>query len=192
MSSSSPKIVICLSGKRKSGKDFVAERLLEMLNASKVSAEIRRLSEPIKREYARLHQLDFDELLTASAYKEQHRAQMVEWSERIRREDSEHFCRLAMERCSADVCVVSDCRRPTDLVFFARHFSHVLTVRVECSTPVREARGFSFAPGVDDADTECALDAHDRWDFVLRNDGADATTLTDALSPLLSCVRSLL
>jgi len=187
----SPKIVICLSGKRKSGKDYVAERLLEDLRAEDVSAEIRRLSEPLKREYARLHHLDADELLTASSYKELHRAQMVDWSERVRLNDSDYFCRLAMNQCSATVCIVSDCRRPTDLLFFARNYPHVLTVRVECPTPVRRSRGFVFAVGVDDADTECALDAHDGWQFVVGNDG-DATTLTDSLSRVLSAVRSLL
>uniref|UniRef100_A0A914WHE2 Phosphomevalonate kinase n=1 Tax=Plectus sambesii TaxID=2011161 RepID=A0A914WHE2_9BILA len=189
MSSSSAKIVICLSGKRKSGKDYAADRLLMELRALDVSTEIRRLSEPLKREYARIHLLDFDELLTASAYKELHRAQMVEWSERIRREDPEHFCRLSMRDCTATVCIVSDCRRPSDLLYFTRHFPHVLSVRVECCTPVRESRGFVFTVGVDDADTECALDAHDGWDFVVRNDG-DASTLTDELSRILCAVRA--
>jgi len=189
--SSSPKIVICLSGKRKSGKDYVADRMLTDLGAMNVSAEIRRISEPLKREYARIHQLDFDELLTTSAYKEVHRVQMVEWGERIRQEDPEYFCRLAMDKCPSTVCIVSDCRRPTDLLYFARHYSRLLSVRIECCQRVRESRGFVFTPGVDDADTECALDAHDRWDFVLRNDG-DATTLTDELSRVFSAVRSLL
>jgi len=185
-----PKVVICLSGKRKAGKDYVAERLLKELEGLK-GVEIRRLSEPIKREYARIHQLDFDELLTSSTYKELHRAQMVEWSEEIRHRDSEYFCRLAMDACKATVCIVSDCRRPSDLLFFTQHYPHVLTVRVDCPTPVRETRGFSFTPGIDDADTECALDAHDQWRFVLRNDG-DAPTLTDGLSRVLCAVRSLL
>jgi len=191
MSTPSPKIVICLSGKRKSGKDYIADELIRELEKSGVSAEIRRISAPLKEEYARIHQLDFDELLTASAYKELHRAKMVEWGEEIRCQDPEYFCRLAMSGCAVDVCVVSDCRRPTDLLYFTQHFPKLLSVRVECPTAVREARGFSFTPGVDDADTECALDAHDRWDFVLRNDG-DAPTLSDGLSRVLCAVRSLL
>jgi len=189
--SSSPKIVICLSGKRKSGKDYLADRMVKELRALDVSVEIGRLSEPLKREYARIHQLDLDELLSASAYKELHRAKMVEWSEPIRHQDPGQFCRLVMEQCASTVCIVSDCRRPTDLLYFARHYSRMISVRVECCERVRESRGFVFTVGIDDADTECALDAHDSWDFVVRNDG-DATTLTDELSRVLCAVRSLL
>jgi len=189
--SRSPKIVICLSGKRKSGKDYVADRLLTELRALGAATEICRLSEPLKREYARIHELDFDELLTAGAYKEIHRAQMVEWSERIRRDDPDYFCRLAMDSCSSTVCIVSDCRRPSDLQYFARQFDNVLCVRIECSDRVRESRGFVFTAGIDDADTECALDAQASWDFALRNDG-DATTLTDELSRVVLAVCSFL
>jgi len=189
--SDSPKIVICLSGKRKSGKDFVADLLLAELLALGAGTEICRLSEPLKREYARIHELNFDELLTSGPYKELHRAEMVEWSERIRRDDPDYFCRLAMDSCSSTVCIVSDSRRPTDLEYFARQFDNVLCVRIKCCEEVRESRGFMFTVGIDDADTECALDDQANWDFAVRND-ADATTLTDDLSRVVLAVCSLL
>ena len=87
----SPRLVVLLSGKRKCGKDFVAEKLrrhfssqslLEeglRVGSEKAAAEdvqeeeatvadvrnamIIRLSAPLKRRYALEHQLDFDQLL---------------------------------------------------------------------------------------------------------------------------------
>ena len=47
--------VILLSGKRKSGKDFVAERLLPALGDS--DAVVVRLSGPLKKCYAEEHNL---------------------------------------------------------------------------------------------------------------------------------------
>ena len=49
--------MILLSGKRKSGKDFVAERLLPALGDGGGDAVILRLSGPLKKCYAEQHNL---------------------------------------------------------------------------------------------------------------------------------------
>ncbi len=54
-----PGLVIVMSGKRKSGKDFFAEELVRRLNASCANtAAILHLSEPLKAQYALDHNLD--------------------------------------------------------------------------------------------------------------------------------------
>lgn len=45
-------------------------------------------------------------------------------------------------------------------------------MRVEASVAAREARGFKFSAGVDDAESECGLDGVANWDAVIANDGA--------------------
>ena len=68
----------------------------------------------------------------------------------------------------------SDARRPGDVAFFQDNVPTVITVRVEASQETRKARGWAFASGVDDAESECGLDAYEPWDVVLHNDdGAD-------------------
>lgn len=67
-----PKKVILLSGKRKSGKDYLGEKLAEHFNAL-----LLHLSEPLKRQFAKIHQIDGDELLTSSSYKENYRNEMI-------------------------------------------------------------------------------------------------------------------
>ena len=128
----SVKVVVCLSGKRKSGKDYIAGILQNSCQQEGISVEIRRISEPLKEEYARVKGLDFEELLKDSEYKEEHRAQMVRWGESLRKNDPTYFCRLALETCVAPLCIVSDCRRPTDLQFFDDNFGKVLKGTICC------------------------------------------------------------
>ena len=75
------RFVILLSGKRKSGKDFVAERLLPALGSDAV---ILRLSGPLKKCYAEQHDLDYAKLMSSDGYKEKYRRDMIRWSEEIR------------------------------------------------------------------------------------------------------------
>ena len=75
------RFVILLSGKRKSGKDFVAERLLPAMGSDAV---ILRLSGPLKKCYAEQHDLDYEKLMSSDGYKEKYRRDMIRWSEEIR------------------------------------------------------------------------------------------------------------
>lgn len=58
---------------------------------------ILRLSGPIKEHWARELNLNFEELLSDTTYKEQYRAQMIAWSEDVRSKDPSFFCRAAIE-----------------------------------------------------------------------------------------------
>ena len=66
-STDNPRLVLLFSGKRKSGKDYITDRLQERLGSSSV---IIRLSGPLKECYAKDHGLDFQQMLSASDYKE--------------------------------------------------------------------------------------------------------------------------
>jgi phosphomevalonate kinase len=73
-------LVICMSGKRKSGKDYVAIKLAEALltgGGGNMRVAICGISHPLKEEYAKLHGLDVEKLKSDSEYKELHRAEMV-------------------------------------------------------------------------------------------------------------------
>ena len=84
-----PRLILLFSGKRKSGKDYVTDRLQvrcdkrlfrcprhkgcgyfqEQLGSGSV---ILRLSGPLKECYAKEHGLDFEKMLSASDYKEKY------------------------------------------------------------------------------------------------------------------------
>ena len=123
--------LLLLSGKRKSGKDYIAAKLNEHLPDS----QIIRLSAPLKRAYADEHELDYEQLMSSSLYKEQYRLKMIKWGEEKRNEEPGYFCNLAWETVvqSTKVVIVADCRRVTDFAFFINHAQDVtlLTIRIE-------------------------------------------------------------
>ena len=95
----SSRRVLLFSGKRKSGKDHLTDVLLELLKEQELANDkqehsnssnnrsdvvLMRISGPLKRCYAENNGLDFETLLSAAEYKEQHRLDMIKWSEDIR------------------------------------------------------------------------------------------------------------
>nr|CAG4648320.1 EOG090X0FYC [Moina brachiata] len=169
--SENPRKIICLSGKRKCGKDYFAENLHNRLPGS----VILRLSGPIKEHWAKELKLNFEELLSDTLYKEQYRAQMIAWSEDVRSKDPSFFCRAAIEMykgANHPFWVVSDMRRKTDCLFFRTNFpGKVIFVRLHAPDEARAKRGFKFQLGVDDSESECGLDQENNWDFEICNDG---------------------
>ena len=82
--------------------------------------------------------------------------------------------RKVLKAASKPILLISDARRPGDVAFFKDNVPKVVTVRVEASQDTRRARGWAFASGVDDAESECGLDAYEPWDIIINNDdGAD-------------------
>ncbi|KAF1750024.1 hypothetical protein GCK72_016569 [Caenorhabditis remanei] len=162
------KFVIAISGKRKSGKDYCAKLIKESLASKGVSVSAVGISHSLKEEYAKIHDLNFAELLTDGPYKEKYRKDMILWGEEARNKDFGVFCRAAIKSViDSDVVIVSDCRRLTDYAYFNSNFNS-LTIRVETSEENRKERGFRFVEGVDDTESECGLDNY-KFDVVLKN-----------------------
>ncbi|PAV86275.1 hypothetical protein WR25_10678 [Diploscapter pachys] len=166
------KLIVAISGKRKSGKDFVAKRLAEKLRQV-ATVHLAGVSHSLKQEYAQIHDLNYDELLTDGPEKEQHRRDMIEWGEQKRKQDAGYFCRKAVSADpNCDICIITDCRRTTDMEFF-KNYCKTLAVRIDADLEVRKSRGYIFFYGIDDAESECGLDDY-KHDFVLQNNGDDA------------------
>ena len=56
-----------------------------------------RISGPLKGLYAKNHNLDFQELLSDGPYKENYRADMIRWSDKIREKETGYFCKAACD-----------------------------------------------------------------------------------------------
>ena len=165
-------VVIVLSGKRKSGKDYVAEKLQSLFGAE--HCELIRLSAPLKFQFAQERGLDYEKLLASHGYKEQYRDAMIRWGEAKRDANPNFFCDLA---CAAGerkrVWIVTDARRPSDIAYFCRMQVCVVLVRIEADDDVRKRRGWRFTTGIDDCDSECALDNGIKWDYRILNNGEE-------------------
>ena len=174
-----PKRILLFCGKRKSGKDFLTDQLQEELSPqnqeSPSSSVIIRLSGPLKKCYADNHGLNYQELLSAGAYKEKHRLNMIKWSEELRNKDYGYFCRASLKMYQAEkfrTWIISDCRRKTDFKFFEELFPESCRrIRVSASEEVRKQRGFEHQPGVDDAESECGLDDVQDFHYRIANNG---------------------
>ncbi|XP_022809383.1 phosphomevalonate kinase-like [Stylophora pistillata] len=188
-----PKVIFILSGKRKSGKDFVANKLKETFRHD--ICEIIRLSGPLKYEYAQQHGLDFGRLLDSTTYKEFYRQDMIRWGEEKRRIDPSYFCKLVTKMVSSatpeesrtvqkPVWIISDARRKSDVNYFKTNYDKVLHVRIVALEDVRKSRGWVFTAGVDDAESECGLD-DEKFDFVIHNNGDDNEKLNSEFNSLL-------
>ncbi|EDV98759.1 probable phosphomevalonate kinase [Drosophila grimshawi] len=186
------KKILLISGKRKCGKDFISERLQRRLSDRSL---IVRISEPIKREWARKLQLDMGAMLSDGPYKEQYRRDMIIWSDEVRQRDYGFFCRAAMEASAvqqADYVIVSDIRRKNDIKWFRENYGQdmVKTLRLTSTEQRRKARGWQFTAGVDDVPSECDLD-DSSFDYVFANDedgdgnAQDEKQLIDRLLALL-------
>lgn len=79
MSKPNPDLILVLSGKRKSGKDFVCQKILDFLGSlpERFSSVVITLSAPLKEAYAEEHGLDYQRLLDSSDYKEAYRLDMI-------------------------------------------------------------------------------------------------------------------
>lgn len=74
----SPNLVLILSGKRKSGKDYVFTKLVEKFsNSDRLLLRQIVISSQLKKTYAREHNLDYEKLLDSSDYKEAYRLDMI-------------------------------------------------------------------------------------------------------------------
>ncbi|XP_032645293.2 phosphomevalonate kinase [Chelonoidis abingdonii] len=183
-----PRLVLLLSGKRKSGKDFVAEELQNRLGPDVCA--ILQLSGPLKEQYAKEHGLDFQRLLDASDYKETYRQDMIRWGEEKRNTDPGFFCRIVVEGVTQPVWVVSDTRRLSDVEWFQDVYgATVQLVRVVATEETRKRRNWVFIVGVDDMESECGLDQGVTFDWVITNDG-DELSLDSQLEKLLHFIYS--
>lgn len=169
-----PKRVFLFSGKRKCGKDFITDILLERIGTKAV---IIKISAPIKSHWAEVKGLSLEHLMSANEYKEKYRHEMVVWSEAVRDKDPGYFCRQAVKMNNAQekpIWIVSDVRRRTDIAWFRQEYGNaVRTIRVTTDEDIRIKRGYKFTPGVDDMATECDLDEVKEWDWTISNNGND-------------------
>ena len=169
-----PEAIVVLSGKRKSGKDFVADKMVEHLGKDKCC--IIRLSSPIKTHFAEKYNMSIQDLLSSSSQKETIRKEMIIWGEEKRSKDNGFFCRQIIEDAKTkkkSIWIVSDARRQTDVDFFMNYCSEngcsCYRLRIHADDETRQSRGWIFTTGVDDAESECGLDSFDDWTQILDN-----------------------
>ncbi|CAF0977039.1 unnamed protein product [Didymodactylos carnosus] len=188
------KRIVLLSGKRKSGKDYIGEKLYEKLNDEQ-QCTLLHLSEPLKIQYANEHQLNGQNMMDSSAYKETYRKDMIRWGETKRLQCPSIFCELAIKQkhlicLTSQHWIVCDIRRYTDIEFFKKYFhDKLLLIRIQSSIESREKRGFIFSQDIDDSESECQLDSNVEWNFVFINNENDIDNFHSQINKLIALIR---
>lgn len=188
------RMVIVLSGKRKSGKDHISTLITNHIGYQRMRhLAVLRIAGPIKKEFAKNNKLDFSRLLDSSGYKENFRMAMVEWSEDFReREGWNCFLKMAIrEQHARDkaIWILNDARRVCDLDYFedepAFAKTRIIKLRIEATDEARVSRGWKFTQGIDDRPTECGLDEYDDWTYVIENNFNDRReSIAESLKPI--------
>ena len=177
-SSCAKKLIIVISGKRKSGKDFITEKIIAKLGNG--NCFVMRVAGPIKKHFCELYSMDYQKMLTSTNYKETIREEMIIWGEEQRKNDAYVFCEIVKQEAlesNKPVWILSDARRQTDVEYFLNFAKEqsigFYSVRVEADNETRKQRGWIYTKGVDDVTSECGLDHYKNWDFVFQNSKGD-------------------
>lgn len=195
----SKPIFILISGKRYAGKDTVAEIFRRQLAAQGRDVALTSFAEAVKREAARLYDLDVDKLLAphddaeARAYKEEHRHQLICVGMDGRVRDPGQWTRKVWaSHSSHQVVIVSDWRFPDEPSLLEQLGAMVVRVRVHANDSTRNARGWTYNPAVDKSPSETALDntisVPSMWSgvvFVFNNEHAQWAVLDEQVIQIL-------
>jgi phosphomevalonate kinase len=161
--------IIGISGKQYSGKDVLAQLLLEHL------PDFRKipLALAIKQEYARRHHLTLEAI---EANKAQYRPDLIALGDWGRQQDPDYWLKQALAQPGKKI--ISDVRLKREHDLLREHGAFL--IRLNADRAVRAQRGHIVS---EDDPTERELDAVTDWDAVLTNNGSleDLTRQLDRL-----------
>ena len=187
------KVIIVVSGKRKSGKDFVTNNIVKEISGT--SCHVMKVASPIKKHFCQKYNMNYEEMITSSPYKEQRRAEMIRWGEEQRANDVSFFCRSEKSNAletGKPVWILSDARRPSDVEYFRNYAKEngnfFYAIRISANIETRKSRGWTFTKNVDDVESECALDQYQNWDFKFDNSQGD--NILEKVKVLIEKIRN--
>jgi phosphomevalonate kinase len=177
------KVVVLISGKRKSGKNFFADNLARLL--PKDSYEMMAFADVAKLRVAQTYGLDYQRLLHDNEYKEEHRTTLIAYAEAKKTFYGEHVWAEELlgqiNDSRATYMLVTDWRFHVELEYLKKHCEWpIVTVRI--NVPLRQW-GAIFRPEVDSHPSETELD-NDVFDLECSSDAGDALLLKKILDIL--------
>lgn len=172
-------VVILVSGKRCSGKDYVARVLKRELESHGLTVQCEAFGTQVKVEYAKKYGLSIERLCEDRAYKERHRQGLIDYAMAKREQDNGHWADVLWRNLTAqpDVLIITDWRF---LVEWDRvrawPVTTYYTVRVETPKHQRQMWGWFPNVTVDSHISEKDLDYFEGFDFIFNNTGSEENT----------------
>lgn len=168
-------MIIIFSGKQYSGKDTAAKILMEAM------PEFRRcaMGDIIKIEYAKKHNLTYEEIETN---KPKYRQGLIDLGNWGRSQSPDYWIEKIISQ-NGNI-VVTDVRMKHEYEVFKN--AGAISIRVEASREIREARGGKLV-GENDV-TEIDLDHIQDWNFLINNN-SDYETLKENVLKIVEKIK---
>ena len=169
------KQIIVLSGKRFCGKDYVGEIMAnEFKKLYNVDAIYAQPSTEIKKQFAKLRQLDFEKLQNDRNYKEIYRDKMTEFSkEQMEKHGDNYYNRLFVQNVFANTIVPTIYIVPSRFMFEIELYKllniPMTLIRINTKDSVKKNRGWIYDASIDMDISEIALDGYRKWDYIFDN-----------------------
>ncbi|HEU0033446.1 MAG TPA: hypothetical protein VFQ53_22595 [Kofleriaceae bacterium] len=176
--------VLCISGKRFSGKDTLAGLLVDHARSAGIALATYAFAAESKRLFAESRDdVDLARLLSDRDYKERWRPALTQFTVDSIAADPLVFCRAVADRiaASAGPALITDLRLRLELDHLRTRFAPYV-VRVVRPDPARAAAGWVFDEAKDRHHTETELDERALWDEVVDNSGSLAELSAQAAS----------
>ncbi|CAF0942408.1 unnamed protein product [Rotaria sp. Silwood1] len=174
------KKVVLLSGKSKSGKDYIGKKLTEQL-----PAVLLHINDTIQAEYTKIHNEDL-----SNTYEKN----MIKWEEENCREDPTRFCRMMIiqneQLClSYPIWIISDIKSYREIEFFKKYFNdRLLIICIEASNDIREKRGWNSQSDIDHFVLESQSDKTIQSSFVFSNN--EHNNFNEQMNDLMKIINS--
>jgi phosphomevalonate kinase len=179
------KRLLCISGKRFSGKDTFAALLDDHAIARGLTLGLYAFASESKRLFVEQQRaagvdVDLDRLLQDRAYKESMRPALTRFTVESIAKDPLVFCRAVADRIerSSSLPVVTDLRLRLEVEHlrarFVNQHSDLHVVRLQRDDAHRAAAGWRFDQATDTHHTETELDDPKLWTEVVDNNGTPA------------------
>jgi adenine phosphoribosyltransferase len=170
-----PKLIILVTGKSGTGKDYCANIWVSVFSRSDARLKVRAtsISEITKREYAASNGADINLLLSDRAYKEKHRPALTAFFQKqIRQRPQlpvEHFLSVVYGNSDANVLFITGMRDEASVAAFSHLVpdSRLLEVHVQVSERLRQIR--RARDSSEDGDINRS-DSDYRPNFILKNE----------------------
>lgn len=170
-------LTIGICGRRLSGKDFIADQLVEKTSFSK-----RSLAHPIKEEYATLMDISIDSLYQQGDYKELHRVGLITLGAIRRDQHIDWWCEALHEKSQNGVVIIPDVRFCNEVEYFSHNSTKFLLFEITADDSSLKKRGWkeTFADSTT-TETERMNFQDAITETITNNDGDDTSYIVDNL-----------
>jgi len=181
-------MIVGISGKLRSGKDTVAEILLDAFGET--ACKRMALADVLKEECSEIYGLDLERVYNDYDYKEEIRHILIKHGADRRAEDIDYWVKKVLETMTNPVTLVPDVRYRNEVDTLATGADKALLIRINTTDEARVRHGWNRSKADTDP-SECQLDGYTEWDLVVNNNGT-IDDLKHSLAPVVNLISDYL